>query len=69
MQQPLQAPCKIVSTPTQSTENQLSNQATKAVVWRCSAKKVFLKISQNSQENTCASLFFNKVAGLSLQIS
>ena len=25
-----------------------------AVVWRCSVKKVFLKISQNSQENTCA---------------
>ena len=28
----------------------------------CSVKKVFLKISQISQENTC--LFFNKVAGL-----
>ena len=25
-----------------------------AVVWRCSVKKVFLEISQNSQENTCA---------------
>ena len=25
---------------------------------------VFLKISQNSNENTCASLFFDKVAGL-----
>ena len=24
------------------------------VAWRCSVKKVFLKISQNSQENTCA---------------
>ena len=47
-----------------------------AVVWRCSAEKVFLEISQNSQENTfarasfliklqvCQSLFFNKVAGL-----
>ena len=33
------------------------------VVQRCSVKKVFLKISQNSQENTCASLFLNKVAG------
>ena len=29
-------------------------------------EKVFLEISQNSQENTCASLFFNKVAGLQL---
>ena len=25
-----------------------------AVVQRCSVKKVFLEISQNSQENTCA---------------
>ena len=33
-----------------------------AVVRRYSVKKLFLKISQNSQENTCAkSLFFNKV--------
>ena len=29
-------------------------------------KKVFLKISKISQEDTCASLFFNKVAGLQL---
>ena len=35
-----------------------------AVVRRCSVKKVFLEISQNSQENTCArASFFNKVAG------
>ena len=27
-------------------------------------KKLFLKISQNSQENTCARVFFNKAAGL-----
>ena len=34
-----------------------------------SVKKVFLKISLNSQENTlCQSLIFNKVAGLSLQL-
>ena len=32
---------------------------TEAVVQRCSIKKVFLKISQNSQENTCA-----RVSGL-----
>ena len=31
---------------------------------RCSVKKIFLEISQNSQESTCGSLFFNKVAGL-----
>ena len=34
------------------------------VVQRCSAKKVFLEISHNPQENTCARVtFFNKVAG------
>ena len=31
---------------------------------RCFAKKVFLKISQNSQENTWQSLYFDKVAAL-----
>ena len=30
----------------------------KAVVRRCSVKKVFLEISQNSQENTCARVYF-----------
>ena len=29
-------------------------------------KKVLLEVSQNLQENTCASLFFNKIAGLRL---
>ena len=29
------------------------NRATKAVVRSCSSKKVFLKISQYSKENTC----------------
>ena len=28
-----------------------------AVVWRCSVKKVFLEISQNLQEKTCAWVF------------
>ena len=38
--------------------------ALEAVVRRCSLKKMFLKISQNSQENTCARVsFFNKVTG------
>ena len=30
----------------------------KAVVQRCSVKKAFLEISQNSQENTCARVSF-----------
>ena len=34
-----------------------------AVAWMCSVIKMFLNILQNSQENTCISLFFNKVAG------
>ena len=29
-----------------------------AVDWRCSVKNVFLKISQNSQENTCVEVSF-----------
>ena len=28
----------------------------------CSVKTLFLNISQNSQENSCAGLFFNKVS-------
>ena len=33
---------------------------TEAVVQRCSVKKVFLEISQNSQGNTCARVSFLK---------
>ena len=41
-----------------------SKLAVEAIVRRCSVKEVFLEISQNSQENTCArASFFNKVAG------
>ena len=40
-----------------------------ALVWSCSLKKVFLKISQNSQEDTCVRVtfivkFFNKRLGV-----
>ena len=31
---------------------------TEVVAWRCSVKKVFLEISENSQENTCARVSF-----------
>ena len=39
---------------------------TEEVVQRCSVKKVFLEISQNSQENTCARVSFliNEVKSL-----
>ena len=33
-------------------------QNLEAVAQRCSVKKVFLEISQNSQENTCARVSF-----------
>ena len=40
-----------------------------AVVRRCSAKMVFLEISHNSQENTCARVFFLiKLQGSGLQL-
>ena len=42
-------------------------ESPEAVARRSSIKKEFLEILQNSQENTCASLFFNKVAGLGPQ--
>ena len=48
----------------QTTTEANSRRRIEAVVQTCSAKRLFWKISQNSQENTCASLFFNKVAGL-----
>ena len=32
---------------------------TEAVSWRCFVKKVFLKLSQNSPENTCARVSFS----------
>ena len=36
-----------------------------AAAHSCSSKKVLLKISQNSQKNTCVGVFFhNKVAGI-----
>ena len=38
-------------------------KTTEAVVRRCSVNKVFLEVLQNSQENPCARVFFNKVAG------
>ena len=36
------------------------NLTTEAVAQRCSVKKVFLEISENPQEDTCARIFFFK---------
>ena len=35
-----------------------TKETTEAVAQRCSVKKVFLEISQNSRENTCARVSF-----------
>ena len=47
-----------------SSENYVAKN-TEAVTQKCSVNKLFLEISQNSQENTCARASFNKVAALS----
>ena len=41
------------------TESSCLHLFAEAVVRRCSVKKVFLEISQNSQENTCARVSFS----------
>ena len=47
----------------------LLKKIAKRVIWWCSVKKVFLKKSQNSEENTCAGIFFPKnVASQSLTL-
>ena len=47
----------------------VSFHATEAVVQRCSVKKLFLEISQNWQENTCAWVsFLIKLQGSGLQL-
>ena len=37
---------------------EIQSATTDAVAQRCSVKKVFLEISQNSQENACARVSF-----------
>ena len=42
---------------------------TEAVTQRCSVKKLFSEVSQNSQENTCTRVSFSiKLQGLGLQL-
>ena len=43
--------------------------SSEALVWRCSVKKVFLTISQNSQENTYAGVTFLLKLQVRLQLS
>ena len=57
-----QETCSKFETESESSDSQ---SLAEAVIRRYSLKKVFFKISRNSQENTCARVsFFNKVAGL-----
>ena len=42
----------------------IKSEMPEAAVPRCSVEKVFLEISQNSQESSCARVFFNRVTGL-----
>ena len=49
-----------IKTPERSFFGDFAEAATQ----RCSVNKVFLKISQNSQENMCQTLFLNEVSGL-----
>ena len=44
------------------------SQHTEAVAQRCSVKKVFLEISQISQENPCAKFFLIKLLARDLQL-
>ena len=46
----------------------MAQELSEVVARRCSVKKLFLKISQNSQENTCARVSFLIKLGLQLYI-
>ena len=69
MKQVITEPTHILESPASCTDLIFTNQpnanhlllivvATEALVQRCSVKKVFLEISQNSQENTCTRVSF-----------
>ena len=46
----------IKKTPNKHSVN--ASTPSRSTLWRCAIKKMFLKISQNSQENTCARVSF-----------
>ena len=41
-----------------------THESAGAVIRRCFVNKIFSKIMENSQEDTCAEVFFNEVLGL-----
>ena len=50
-------------------KNSVSSHLSEAVFHMCSAEKIFLEITQNSQENTCAKVsFLIKLQVLTLQL-
>ena len=59
------SPTYFLNHPVQNINWSIRYGHAEAVARSCFLKKWFLKISQNSEENTCArASFFNKVAGL-----
>ena len=42
----------------ENTKACLVTVVTEAITWRCSVRKLFLEVSQKSQENTCARVSF-----------
>ena len=56
---PLALGCRIEHVPDDQPLSHINSLFdSEAVAQRCSVKKVFLKISQNSQESTCARVSF-----------
>ena len=49
---------QVKSRPLKLIATTMNDSITGAVAQTCSVKKVFLEISQNSQENTCAEVSF-----------
>ena len=52
-----------ISFPTDILPSLIIVKEPERVAQTCSVEKLFLEIFQNSQENTCARVFFNKVTG------
>ena len=48
----------MICSPRKPQKTFSKNKPTEVVTRKCSVKTVFLKISQNSQENTCVGVYF-----------
>ena len=54
---------EILSFSTDILPSLITVKEPEGIAQACSVKKLFLEISQNSHENTCARVFFNKFTG------